>query len=317
VQEANARWPIWLAAFASVAACTAPNPRYLGVERFDAGATADHAASGARDTAPEGTVSSDAPDDDTGVHGGADGGVESPTTALDASRDDRPPTPPVDASAETSPPEPPPTLGLVAHWPLDEGQGTTAADRSGNQNDGLLVNGAAWIVGGAPIAGTNPSALRLDGADDHVDLTVSNLPRSEASQTVAVWFRNAAQAPRLRNLVALFSQSDSAGLHVGFDQAQVAAWRFGDLEPVVVSAMSPESGWHHVTYSWDGTSHRLYLDGVLVDTSTVAVRPGPVRTARLGTWQLPQEVFGGDIDEVRVYDRALSAVEIAALAARL
>jgi hypothetical protein len=314
VREAYAQGPIWLVAFVSIAACTAANPRYASNDQsVDAGT--DDAPTGPHDTSPE--AASEAPFADAPAAGDAvaDAGVDAPA-GLDATTDDGAPISQPDGPEEAPAPDMVPTTGLVAHWPLDEGQGAAAGDRSGNQNDGLLVNGAEWIDGGAPIAGANPSALRLDGIDDLVDLTVRNLPRAEASQTVAVWFRNAAQTPRLRNLVAFFNQPDSAGLHIGFDEARVAAWRFGDLEPLMVSALSPDAGWHHLAYSWDGTSHRLYLDGVLVDTSAAAVRPGPVRTARFGTWQLPQEVFGGDLDEVRVYDRALSATEIAALAAR-
>ena len=226
------------------------------------------------------------------------------------------PSPNPDLSPDAEPPDPAPTAGLVAHWPLDEGQGVATADLTGNQNDGALVNGPTWISGAAPTTRTNPMALRLDGSNDHVNLTVRTLPRAEASKTIGVWFRNAAQTPRLRNLVALFNEGQDTGIHVGFDGDKVAVWRFGDFEPIAVSTQAPDSSWHHLAYSWDGATHLLYLDGTAVSSSAVTMPAGAIQTARFGTWELPEEVFGGDIDEVRVYDRALSAPEIAALAGR-
>ncbi len=303
--------PTWLpmsALIALTAACTTPNPSYVGVE----GPPAPDAA--AHDSGP-GVPAPDAAAPDGPI--ARDGPAE-----LALPDGPPPPNPDVPADAPTDAPAdlPPaadllPTAGLVAHWPLDEGTGVATADRSGNANDGSLINGPTWLAAGAPLAG-GAMALRLDGSDDYVDLEVRTLPRAEASQTIAVWFRNAADSPRLRNLVSLFNDDESTGVHLGFDGAKVAAWRFGDVEPVVVSPGEPDGDWHHLAYTWNGTTHRLYLDGAQVDSGSGAVDPGPVETARFGTWDLPEEVFGGDLDEVRVYARALSAAEITALAGR-
>jgi hypothetical protein len=206
--------------------------------------------------------------------------------------------------------------GLVAHWPLDEGQGSSASDVTGNQNEGALVNGPSWVEESAPISGVNPSALRLDGADDRVELSIRTLPGAEAPKTIALWFRNSETTSRLRNLVALFNETDRTGIHLGLDGDGLAVWRWGEFESILSSAGAPDQSWHHAAYSWDGSTHQLYLDGTLVDSSTAAVLPGPIRTARLGIWKLP-EIFGGDLDEVRIYDRALSDAEVLALSARL
>jgi hypothetical protein len=293
--------PTWLLVagiVVSSAGCTARNPRYDGV-----GGQADVDGDGQAalpDAESDGenhaTTGPDASPEDPAADGGA---RDAPFAGPDASADG--------AGAAAS---------LVAHWALDEGFGTATGDSTGNQNEGALINGPSWIVDAAPTAGRNPMALRLDGSDDYVDLGVRTLPRAEASKTIGIWFRNASGPPRLRNLVALFSRSDGTGIHVGFDQTKVAAWRWGDLDPIIVSDKAPDAGWHHLAYSWDGTTHHLYLDGEPVGSSTAAVRHGPTLTARLGTWELPFEVFGGDLDEVRVYSEALSDAEIATLAAR-
>ncbi len=262
------------------AACTRPNPAYVGFE--DAGLSD-------AGSVPDAAVEPDGPSDGPSADAAAD--VAAP-----------------DAAPDSAPDAAPPSAGLVAHWALDEGQGTVVRDGTGNLNDGTLINGPVWIAGA--VAG---SALRFDGSDDYVELAVRTLPRAEAPKSLAVWFRNNATTPRLRNLVALFNDPMNTGIHLGFDTEQVAVWRYGDFDPIIKSTSAPDGGWHHLLYTWDGTTHHLYLDGASVGTSTAAMKNGAIQTARLGTWQVPEELFTGDLDDVRVYDRALTASEIAAL----
>jgi hypothetical protein len=312
VREVYARGPTWLAVSSivvSTAVCTAPNPRYVGIVR-QPGADA---AAGDRPVA-----AADADDGEDAPRAPSDAGADVPTSEDAGGKDTQAADAPgFDMALPGDAADPVPTSGLVAHWPLDEGQGVATADLSGNQNQGTLVNGPSWVAPAAPTTRSNPMALRLDGSNDYVNLTVRTVPRSEARKTIGVWFRNAAQTPRLRNLVAFFNEAEDTGIHLGFDGAKVAVWRFGDFDPIAISAQEPDAAWHHLAYSWDGTTHLLYLDGAQVAMSTATVSAGAVQTARFGTWELPEEVFGGDIDEVRVYDRALSAPEIAALAGRL
>jgi hypothetical protein len=280
VSDASApTWPLVSALLFGLAGCTRPNPAYVELD-----AATDPDAGGWEMDAPD---LPDAPDE---VMPPPDAGDEAPAP---------------DAAADAPPAAIP---GLVAHWPLDEGQGTAAADATGNLNDGTLLNGPTWIA-------SDGTALHFDGTDDYVDLAVRTLPRAEAPKTIAVWFRNTALAPRLRNLVALFNDQMNSGIHLGFDENQVAVWRFGDFDPVIKSSVAPDGGWHHLAYSWDGGTHRLYLDGAPLGTSTAGVKNGAVQTARLGTWQPPEEMFSGDLDDVRVYGRALADGEIARLAA--
>jgi hypothetical protein len=313
VRVGNARGPTCLAVswvLALVLGCSEPNPAYVGLE----GVLDPDAADGI--DAPE------MPVDDVDGAVGVDGGSSSDSAPVvpDASADTA--AEPADAallSDWAAPPDsagtqPIPTADLVAHWALDEGQGTAARDATGNLNDGTLLNGPTWIADAPTGGGLNPGALHLDGTDDYVELAIQTLPRAEAAKTIGVWFRNSASSPRLRNLVALFSDAGNTGFHLGFETDKVAVWRYGDVNPIIVSSIAPDASWHHLAYSWDGTTHRLYLDGVPIGTSTASVKNGAIGNARLGTWQLPNEMFGGDLDEVRVYSRALSASEIAALA---
>jgi len=283
-----------------VGGCTEPNPAFVGIEG---------AADSSSAPEPEPT-----PEPDAGAGDGPEVIVDAGVDAADSS-----PAPEADAEADTAAPADAPAIpvnGLVAYWPLDEAQGTIARDATGNLNDGTLLNDPTWIATAPAGASLNPSALHLDGADDYVEVTPRTLPRAEAAKTISVWFRNSASSPRLRNLVAFFNDQGNTGIHLGFETNLVAVWRYGDFDPVIASATAPDGGWHHLAYTWDGSTHRLYLDGSAIGTSTIGMKNGAVATARLGAWQVPDEMFIGDLDDVRVYDRPLSDAEIAALAGR-
>lgn len=78
---------------------------------------------------------------------------------------------------------------LLAHWPLDEGMGTTVADVSPNGNGGMVVGGAAWTPSGWPGAMfPNPGALVFDGVDDFVELGLRTIPPVEVPKTISTWF---------------------------------------------------------------------------------------------------------------------------------
>src|SRR5262249_7177951 len=74
--------------------------------------------------------------------------------------------------------------------------------------------------------------------------------------------------------------------------------------------------WHHVAYTWDGTTNRLYIDGTAATSTATSHDAGAVTYAFLGATggALPADFYSGALDEVRIYDRALAVSEIAAMA---
>src|SRR5262249_7815134 len=80
----------------------------------------------------------------------------------------------------------PPPGGPVAAYGLDEGSGTSAADASGHSLTGTLANGATWG------AGRFGSAVKLDGADDVVNLADPTALRLTGSMTISAWVNSAA-----------------------------------------------------------------------------------------------------------------------------
>jgi hypothetical protein len=219
--------------------------------------------------------------------------------------------PPVDAAAPPDAPVLNLNRGLVSRWKLDETNGNATADTTGT-NPGTL-NGAARVVGGFPAARyANPGSLRFDGDNDFVALGTRNLPANNRPQTVAFWFNVAATPANSQICVSLTDgQEGGSRLKLGFRAGRVSAWEGGEGDLAAGTAVEP--GWHHYAYTYDGTVNRLYVDGVLAGMSSNPPDTGGVGNARLGAGFDNAENFSGQIDDVRVYNRALPPDELMAL----
>jgi len=215
------------------------------------------------------------------------------------------------------------TDGLIAHWALDETSGTTATDSAGS-NDGTLVNGPTWVTG--QIGG----ALNFDGADDYV-----NIPYTSSFQlpvfSVSAWInptidlastggtilaRGEDAASDNWALVLRVAQSGSAseGVSIAYEGNgdQDYYWHTNFFPPI--------NTWTHIvaTRSSDGTLS-IYINGGL--HSQWGATPTPTSNcfqdfAIGATWlkksgePFVTSFFPGLIDDVMIYDRALSPEEV-------
>jgi len=206
--------------------------------------------------------------------------------------------------------------GLVGYWKLDETSGTTAADSSGSGNTGSWSAGGVSRTASVPstISFSDPEALTLNGTSGYVTLGVANLPANNAPQTISLWFKGTPTAGN-QNMIAMSNLSISSAVQVGFRGSSLLAWNYGG--GTLVSTTAPVDGaWHQVVYTYDGTTDSLYLDGAAPATSTTAThQTGTPTSAYLGTYSPSSELFGGSLDDVRVYNRAITPAEIALLAA--
>jgi hypothetical protein len=214
---------------------------------------------------------------------------------------------PASASAATN---------LGAFWHLDESAGTAALDSSGNANHGT-------IDGAEHIAGRFGKALRFDGVSDKV--LIARSPTLEpAAVTVEGWVRAPASPGRFRHIVAQGAVScleASYGLYTGTDGGIAFYVSDGPLaiSPSVAPAAIWDGAWHHVAGTFDGGVVRLYVDGVQIGTGTSTPFPIgyglPSPDGLLGSFGGtcdPELAYGGDLDEARIWRRALSAQEISA-----
>ncbi|HVR84115.1 MAG TPA: LamG domain-containing protein, partial [Planctomycetota bacterium] len=208
---------------------------------------------------------------------------------------------------------------LVAWWTLDEGTGAAAADSSLNRVSGTLRGNPVWT------SGKRRGALSFDGQKDYVEIPKNPKFYLPGPLTVTAWV-NVAILPRSEWGMYLFSDYSSDGarstfaLRVMSSGAAQFLWQTEDAEPPVASSsgrLTPGT-WAHLAGVWDGTARMLYVNGVLDGTAKGAqARPdigGNVSIGRPGAYN--GLYFSGRIDDVRIYNRALSTAEIRSLVGR-
>ena len=201
-----------------------------------------------------------------------------------------------------------PLPGLVAAYGFDEASGTTVADRSGNGNTGTLAN-ATWTSGGK-----YGSALSFNGSNAWVTVANASSLNLTTGLTAEAWVNPSALGSAYRTV--LFREQPGNEVYSLYanqssPQAPVGEVYAGGYKDAVGSGALPIGSWTHLAMSYDGASVRLYVNGTLVSTTAA---PGSLASSsgvlRIGGNNIWGEYFSGLIDEVRLYNRALSASEI-------
>jgi hypothetical protein len=214
------------------------------------------------------------------------------------------------------------SASVVGEWAFDEGDGQVAHDLSGSRLDGRLgiaegADGAdpAWVPG---IAGW---ALRFDGGDAVVLPDSRTLELQQVS--IETWVRRQGTPGVYAYVVskgARACDAGSYGLYTGagggltFYIADGAAFT---VSPAAAPARVWDGAWHHVVGTFDGHSVRLYIDGGEVADGSPTERTigyGIQSTAPyIGTYRGGCVLgFTGDIDDVRIWNSALTATAVAA-----
>jgi hypothetical protein len=208
---------------------------------------------------------------------------------------------------------PAPGSGAIAAYAFDEGGGAVADDASGHGHQGMLVNGPTWTTG------RHEGGLSFDGRDDYVD--IGPVLAGGASQlTVEAWvYRRDTNDAR----VVCKSRGINIPDHVfclgvvGVGDRNIVRARLttstgaGSYDSTVAF---PTSTWTHVAFTYDGAHVRLFVNGqaagTFARTGAVVASPYVVTIGNVNTWAA--RYFNGVIDDVRIYDRALSAAAIQA-----
>jgi len=205
--------------------------------------------------------------------------------------------------------------GLIGYWKFDEESGTTASDSAGGDNNGTLSDNVEWQPGSGVSGGT----LLLDGTSTaHVEFPSTGMLAS--SGTIAIWgylsapqpaqtryFFGHTTQPSYNNRIQLYMDGANTELDLGL----------GDTHTRQTNIMILElETWYHVALTWDGGKYVVYVNGEEVASGTYTGLAGIHDFAWIGNDGNPvsegTEAFGGLLDEVRIYNRALNAVEILA-----
>ncbi len=218
------------------------------------------------------------------------------------------------------------SLGLMAYWPLD-GAGVsitnltntgTAADTSGNGRT-LTLSGGDWHEETSPILGKVAQGLFFNGGNE---TTAGNFANSLSEMTVSAWFKTEIDPGTVACLICKMDDVANAGWAFILRSDGYVSFGTQDSGPTnyhykYVSTDVTDGKWHHVVATLTGGINgtiALYIDGVaqsLTDnTSGTVASNSTTDPVRVGYGAGAME---GNMDEPRIYNRALSATEVLAM----
>ena len=218
--------------------------------------------------------------------------------------------------------------GLVGYYPLDEGSGTTTADASANSNNGTLVSGPTWTTGKLS------SAVSFDGSNGQSVSIADNAQITMSTQmTLSLWAKQSAATTNK----ALASHWDYvSGSHSGAWALQTEATDASRLQFFVANSqtdtgsnyVATNSGtwstgaWHHIVIVYDGSQSTalnrvaVYIDNVKVGTTMAGTIPTSMQNAAspmmIGDFNGLNRTWNGQIDHVKLFNRALTQQEVSA-----
>lgn len=219
-------------------------------------------------------------------------------------------------------PEPPTPVvadenGLVAHYELDETAGTTAADSTGHGYDGVVSGDATWADG----------SLNLGGTGGHVKLPDNMMAGLDAiTVSTRVWMDPTQATPYF---IWGLGNTDGGGTGNGYlfttgnnYRSSIATGNWTTEQTVTSGSALTRGAWRTLTYTLQGGTALLYLDGVKVGEKTgVTIEPGDIGEGRTTANYIGRSVYAADrylkgkVRDFRIYNRALSATEVTDIAA--
>jgi hypothetical protein len=181
------------------------------------------------------------------------------------------------------------------------GSGTTWTDLSGNGNTGTLVNGVGYV-------GTNGGSLSFDGVDDDITITSYQLSTSDSSApyTLSAWINRTGTTTGGGIITQYSGSADRFGFR---ERDSKLSWWKGGSDLAISTDNIPTNVWKYVVgVKRTDNSVSIYIDGTEVGTGTdnLDFENATLKIGRFGTIT----PFSGNIAQVSIYNRALTAQEI-------
>ncbi|NNJ96112.1 MAG: serine hydrolase [Gammaproteobacteria bacterium] len=204
-----------------------------------------------------------------------------------------------------------PQVGTLptAHWRLNEDGGLNVMDSIG-PSDGIVV-GSTWV------AGVSGSALDFDGAGDHV--AIHNTPELDikgTQLTLSAWlYPHDGGTSGGSRIISKRTNAGGSDTFAMYTQNNRIRFRINGQDMISDYSFTLNQ-WLHVTMVYDGVDKRIYVNGIL-DTALPQPKTDPIdmsiRRVHLGMREGEIRYFNGLLDDIRIYDTALTAVEIAGM----
>ena len=199
---------------------------------------------------------------------------------------------------------------LSAYWNFNECTGNTFYDKSGNGNDGT-------IRGAVRTDGLLGRALEFTGPNTLVDIAPINLPQVYEPKTIVVLAKydkipDGTTPPYgIQHLIAYGSDINRTIIDLCFRNGNAKVSKF--LDTTLIETECPEAKrWHLYVYTYDGSTHKYFIDFRKVGESNAIVGKGTYDMAYITRWKT-ESYFKGLIDEIVVFNCDLSIDFIATL----
>jgi hypothetical protein len=197
------------------------------------------------------------------------------------------------------------TDGLVLHLDAGNstsypGSGTTWTDLSGNGNNGTLTNGPTY-------SSADGGSIVFDGSNDYAPIGTSQFPFGASPGTLSSWVRTNTISASYRWIVSYGQASGSQSRFLGFNGT---TYYFGGYGNDITASGVPLNTWFNMVGVYDGTNASMYINGALVSGPTAKSWNTVANNAQIGRQTNASEYWSGNISQVQIYNRALTATEI-------
>ena len=199
-----------------------------------------------------------------------------------------------------------PASGLMAAYGFNEGSGTVVSDVSGNGNNGTIT-GATWTT-----SGKYGNALTFNGTNALVTINNAASLQLTSGMTLEAWVYPTTVSSAWRDVI--YKGNDNyylEGTSSKSSRPAAGAILGGVYGEVYGTTALTANTWAHLAATYDGATMRLYVNGVQVSS---LAKTGPIATStnplQIGGDSIYGQYFPGTIDEIRIYNRALSVAEI-------
>ena len=205
-----------------------------------------------------------------------------------------------------------PTNGLVGWWPFNG----NANDESGNGNNGT-VNGAILTTDRNGVA-NSAYYFSSSGCATRIDVNV-NTSSIQTGLTMSVWVMNVGNGCLGPRLLEFWGNDGPGQAQWGTAYGSLNLYGIGSITSTGFSCaagipMSPNNIWSHLVYTNNGSQGKFYKDGVLITTINSTGNPILASSAAFGRMNHPAyDAYNGNLDDIGIWNRALSDCEVAAL----
>gem|GEM_PF-1067765 len=204
----------------------------------------------------------------------------------------------------------------VLNTPFEGSSNSTwTKDYSGNSNNGV-VNGATWNRTGGKVGG----AYEFDGANDYIQFQGDDLSTTGQPFTVEFWFKPSSTIDSsIASSIALVEKREGGGANdwlINFDSGDAGRMRVRSYAGNIQSQTATWTAgtWYHIAFVYNGnTNSTIYVDGVADNRNNdynIGTLTQSTEDIFVGTRYDQSEDFTGSIDELRIYNRALTSDQI-------